>query len=185
MMAAFHLLQTLGYFGFSNWAPSLLEAQGVNIKNSLAYSAAIALAYPLAPLLFFTFADRVERKWQVVAGALGAAVFGLLFARQATAALWIVFGVLIAISTNLMSYGYHAYQSELFPTRVRARAIGIVYSFSRLSAIFSGYLIAFLLHSGGVSAVFVAIAGSLVLVALIIGVFGPKTRGRSLEAIAG
>lgn len=184
MMTVFHVLQTIGFYGFSNWLPSLLEAQGVNLKNSLAYSACIALAFPLAPLAFFAFADKVERKWQIVAGALGAATFGLLFARQNTAALWITFGVLVTVSNNLMSYGYHAYQSELFPTKIRARAVGLVYSFSRLSAILSSYLIAVLLQAGGVASVFVLIAGSLVLVALVIGVFGPRTRARAVELIA-
>jgi putative MFS transporter len=184
MMAAFHVLQTVGFYGFSNWLPSVLEARGVNLKNSFGYSACIALAYPLAPLVFYRVADKVERKWQVVAGALGAAAFGMLFAFQSTAALWIVFGILVTVSNNLMSYGYHAYQSELFPTRVRARAVGFVYSFSRLSAVLSSYLIAFLLQTGGVVSVFVLISGALVLVAVIIGVFGPSTRGRALEAIA-
>jgi len=184
MMAAFHVLQTIGYYGFANWAPTLLEAQGVNLKNSLVYSASIALALPAGPLLFATFADRIERKWQIVIGALGAAVFGLIFARQSTAPMWITFGVLISVSANLMSYGYHAYQSELFPTRVRARAVGTVYSFSRLSAIFSSYAIAYILQIGGVSGVFVFLSAALVLVAVIIGGFGPRTRGLALEEIA-
>ncbi|HEX5264205.1 MAG TPA: MFS transporter [Phenylobacterium sp.] len=183
MMIGFQLLQTIGYYGFSNWVPSLLEARGVNLKDSLAYSGAIALTFPLAPLIFYSFADRIERKWQITAGALGAAVFGLIFAQQSAAAGWIVFGVLTAFSGNLMSYGYHTYQSELFPTRIRARAVGITYSFSRLSAIFSSFIIAYLLENGGVPSVFVFISGSLLGVAVIIGLFGPRTRNRSLEDI--
>ncbi|MDQ2765405.1 MAG: MFS transporter, partial [Pseudomonadota bacterium] len=46
MMSAFHVLQSIGYFGFANWAPTLLEARGVTITKSLAYTAAIALSYP-------------------------------------------------------------------------------------------------------------------------------------------
>jgi putative MFS transporter len=89
------------------------------------------------------------------------------------------------VSLNLMSYGYHAYQSELFPTDVRARAIGIVYSFSRLSVMFSGYAIAFIPQMRGVTGVFAFLASSLVLAAMTIGILGPRTNRRALEEIAG
>ena len=79
---------------------------------------------------------------------------------------------------------YHAYQSEVFPTRVRARASGLVYSFSRIGAGFSGFLIAFFLRDFGVVGVFVAISACYVVVIAAIGLFGPKTRGRRLEDIA-
>ncbi len=55
--------------------------------------------------------------------------FGLAFSQQSTAARLITFGGLLAVSNILLSYSYHAYQSEVYPTRVRARAIGFVYSF--------------------------------------------------------
>ncbi len=73
-------------------------------------------------------------------------VFGTLFAFQTSPALLMLLGVLITISSALLSVGYHAYQSELFPTRVRARAVGVVYSTSRISAMFSGFMIAFALR---------------------------------------
>jgi putative MFS transporter len=184
MMSAFHVLQSVGYFGFANWVPTLLEARGVTITKSLAYTASIALSYPIAPIIVSAFADRIERKWQIVAGALGAALCGLIFARQSTPALWIVFGVLLSGSNVLMSIGFHAYQGEIFPTQIRARAVGLVYSFSRLSAVFSGYLIAFLLQTSGVSGVFVAIAGMLATAAMLILLFGPRTGGRALEDIS-
>ncbi len=184
MMTGFQILQSIGYFGFANWVPTLLEARGVGITKSLAYTAAIALSYPLAPILVSLFADRIERKWQIVIGALGAAVCGLLFASQSAAPLWIVFGVLLSAFNVLMSIGFHTYQSEIFPTPFRARAVGLVYSFSRLSAMVSGYLIAFLLRTSGVSGVFAAIAAMLAAAALLIAVFGPRTRGLALEAIS-
>ena len=46
----------------------------------------------------------------------------------------IAFGVAVTLSNNWMSFAFHNYQGELFPTRVRARAVGFVYSWSRDSA---------------------------------------------------
>jgi putative MFS transporter len=83
-----------------------------------------------------------------------------------------------------MSYAFHAYHAELFPTRVRARAVGFCYSWSRLSTVFSSFVIAFFLRSFGAAGVFAFIAASMGVVMVAIGVFGPKTRGRSLEEIS-
>jgi putative MFS transporter len=126
----------------------------------------------------------MERKWQVCGGAIGIGVFGLLFASATDAALLIVLGVLVTLCNNWMSYSFHNYQSELFPTRIRSRAVGFVYSWSRLSAALSGLVVAYLLNLGGVIAVFSFIAFSMLIVVISIGGFGPRTKGLALEAIS-
>lgn len=186
VLVAFHLFQTIGYFGFANWLPILLVSQGIEIGKSLAYSAVLALVPPIAPLAFSLFVDRVERKWLVAAGALLAAVTGLLLSRitqHSNFALFTVIGAGVALGTSLMSLSYHTYQSELFPTVMRARAVGFVYSFSRLSAMFSSYIIAATLDRAGSVGVFILISGAMLVVALTVGLFGPRTRGLALEHI--
>jgi putative MFS transporter len=98
--------------------------------------------------------------------------------------LLIAFGVLLTVSNNILSFNFHAYQGELYPTRIRALAVGFVYSWSRLSAVFSAFAIAFVLDRYGVRGVFTLIAGSMAVVMLSIGALGPRTRNRSLEAIS-
>ncbi|HWS67182.1 MAG TPA: MFS transporter [Steroidobacteraceae bacterium] len=186
VLIVFHLFQTIGYFGFANWLPTLLVAQGIEIGKSLAYSAVLALVPPIAPLAFSLFVDKVERKWMVAAGALLAAIAGLLLSRitqHSDFAMFTVIGAGVAIGNSLMSLSYHTYQSELFPTPMRARAVGFVYSFSRLSAIFTSYLIAATLDRAGSVGVFVLISMAMVVVALTVGLFGPRTRGLALEHI--
>jgi MFS transporter, putative metabolite:H+ symporter len=184
MLSVFNFFQTFGYYGFAAWVPTLLIAKGIKITTSLEYSFIIAIANPVGPLLCTLFADRIERKWQVCLGAIGIGIFGMLFARSTLPAALIALGVAVTLCNNLMSYSFHNYQSELFPTRIRSRAIGFVYSWSRLSAAFSGLIVAHLLHLGGVDAVFAFIAFAMALVVVTIGGFGPRTRGLALEAIA-
>lgn len=184
MLMVFNFFQTAGYYGFASWVPTLLIAAGVTTTNSLQYSFIIAIAAPIGPLLAMRIADKFERKWQIVAAALCIGVFGLLFSRQRDASLLIVFGVLLTCSNNWMSMAFHAYQPELFPTRVRAQAVGFVYSWSRLSAIFTSFLIGFFLRDFGVGGVFAFIAASMLMVMLSIGIFGPRTRGLALEDIS-
>ena len=186
ILVIFHVFQVIGYFGISNWLPTLLVSQGVTLSKTLGYGVILALVPPIAPAIYFFFSDRFERKWMICAGALLAAVFGLGLATMTQHSSLIVFGFLgaaVAASNGLMSFAYHTYQSELFPTRIRARAVGFVYSFSRLSVLFSSYLIAFILDRAGSGAVFVLISASMVIVALTIGVFGPRTRGLPVDAI--
>ncbi len=185
MLVIFNLFQTIGFYGFSSWVPALLISQGIEVTRSLAYTFVIAIAAPVAPLIAIYFADRFERKWQISWAAIGIAAFGLLFAQQTTAIGVIICGLLITLCANWLSFSFHAYQAELYPTRIRAQAVGFVYSWSRFSAIFSGFVIAFFLGRYGTIGVFGFIAGAMVIVFIVIGGFGPAVNKRRLEAIAG
>jgi putative MFS transporter len=174
---------TVAFFGFSNWLPSLLEARGVGVTRSLAYTALIALSYPLAPYLFSFFADRFERKSQILAGAAVTAVAGLLFVAQTRPTGWIACGLVVTLGSLLSGYSTHTYRSELFPTSLRARGIGLVYSIDRLVAAFNSYLIGFILVQAGVSGVLVFISAVCVVAMCVVALFGPRTRGLATEAI--
>jgi MFS transporter, putative metabolite:H+ symporter len=184
MLVIYNLFQTIGYYGFMSWVPTLLISQGIETTKSLSYTFIIAVAAPIGPLVGILFADRFERKWQIAWAAAGIGVFGLLFAQQSTALGVIVFGLLITLCNNWMSFSFHAYQAELYPTRIRAQAVGFVYSWSRFSAIFSGFIIASLLGHYGTIGVFSFIAGAMAIVFIVIGGFGPPVTDRRLEAIA-
>jgi len=185
MLSVFNFFQTFGYYGFAAWVPTLLIAKGITITRSLEFAFIIAIANPVGPLLGMLVADRMERKAQIVCAAIGIGVFGMLFSQQTTGALLIAFGVLITLSNNWMSYAFHNYQAEVFPTRIRSRAVGFVYAWSRLSAALSGLAIAIFLGLGGTTAVFGFIAVAMLIVVVVIGGFGPRTRGLALEAISG
>ncbi|NHL65986.1 MFS transporter [Burkholderia ambifaria] len=183
-MLVFNLFQAIGFYGFASWVPTLLVSKGVTVTHGLMYSLIIAASNPFGPLLAMAFADRIERKTLVVLSALGIAVFGSLFATQSSPAMLMLLGVLITLSGTLLSVGYHAYQTELFPTRIRATAVGFVYSMSRLSAMFSGFMIAFALRHFGVQGVFGLIGGAMVMVVGAISFFGPRTNNRTLDDIS-
>lgn len=185
MLLVFNFFQSIGYYGFASWVPTLLAEKGVAFTHSLLYSFIIAIASPLGPLAAMLFADRLERKWLIAGSAAAIAVLGLIFAQQRDPAVLVAMGLLITLAGNCMTFSYRTYQAELFPTRMRARAIGLVYSASRISAMLSGFLIGFALRHLGIPGVFALIAGSMVVVVLAIGLFGPRSRGMSLEQISG
>ena len=184
MLVIFHALQTIGYYGFANWAPTFLLRRGVSLVHSLEYTLLIALVSPLGPALAVMTSDRLERKWAIVTMALLIAAFGLGFAFWSVPVLIVASGALVTLCSNWFSALLHAYQSELFPTRLRATGVGFTYSWSRLSAVFSSLLIGVVLVRGGVGAVFTLLAAAMCGVALIIGFAGPRTNRIALEELA-
>ena len=184
MLVIFNIFQTIGFYGFSNWVPTLLIARGIPVTSSLRYTFLIAIAAPFGPLLAYALADKLERKWQIVGAASGVAVFGVLFGQMTAAPALILLGMLLTLSNNVLSVAFHAFQAELYPTRIRALAVGFVYSWSRLSVVFSAFAIGFILDRFGVPGVFAFIAGSMLIVILAIGLLGPRTNQMALETIS-
>jgi putative MFS transporter len=183
MMIIFNLLQTIGYYGFASWVPTLLVSQGITVTKTLAYSFVVACAAPVGPFLCTFVADKIDRKWLLGGSCVGLSVFGVIFSLQTAGIGIMVFGILIQISNTLLSWSFHAYQAEIFPTRIRARAVGFVYSWSRFSAIFTGFMIAYVLRNYGTTGVFVFIGTVMIAAALLVAT-GPRTARRRLEEIS-
>jgi MFS transporter, putative metabolite:H+ symporter len=183
MLAIFNLCQTIGFYGFANWVPTFLLSKGITITKSLEYSLIIAFANPIAPLIGQLFAEKIERKWQIVCSASGIAVFGLCFSQQTSLIGVVTFGVLVTLSANFMSFAFHAYQAELYPTHIRAAGVGFVYSWSRFGGMIGSFVIAAVLKEYGSVGAFSFIALCMIIVVIAIGGFGPRTNFLSLEEI--
>jgi putative MFS transporter len=184
MLTVFHFSQAIAFYGFGNWLPALVNAQNHDAPRSAQVSFLITLAFPFGPLLWSTIAEKYERKWQIVGAAVGTAVLGLVFATHTAPWELVVLGILITLMNSLLGYSSHAYQAELFPTRMRARAIGFVYSWGRFTTAFTSLTVGFLFQRSGSVGVFILIALAMFVVVISVGVFGPRTRGLTLEQIS-
>jgi putative MFS transporter len=183
MLVIFQALQTIGFYGFANWAPTFLLKRGVSLLHSLEYTMLIAIVSPIGPLLAAWTSDRMERKWTIVVLALLVAGLGLGFGNSIAPVAVVGFGALLTLANYWFSAAFHAYQAELYPTRLRATGVGFTYSWSRLSAAFTSILIgAVLVH--GVPTVFAMLAVAMILVATVVAVMGPRTNGLVLEEIS-
>jgi MFS transporter, putative metabolite:H+ symporter len=183
MLSVFNAAQVIGFFGFNSWVPTLLIARGINVTHGLEYAFIIAISQPVGPLIGSFFADRIERKTQIIGGLACMAVLIAAFAFATSPVLLILIGIAFTLAANIMSYAYHGYQAELFPTRIRSRAVGFVYSWSRLAAAFAGLIVGSLLATGGVQAVALFIGGAMLLgIGSIVGL-GPSTNGMALEEL--
>src|SRR5208282_1576052 len=82
MLSVFNAAQVIGFYGFNSWVPTLLIARGINVTHGLEYAFIIAVAQPFGPLIGSLFADRIERKVQIVGGlaCMGALMAAFAFA---------------------------------------------------------------------------------------------------------
>jgi len=183
LFMVFNLCQAFGFYGFANWVPTLLVEKGITVTKSLQYSFIVAFAYPISPLLAASFADKFERRWIIAGACTAIIVFGMAFAQLTEPMLLIVCGALLTACNTTMSYAYHAYQTEVFPTQIRAQASGLVYSMSRLSATFSGFIVAYMLKEAGVIGVFGLITVAMLIVVIAMALFGPNVRGKALDTV--
>jgi putative MFS transporter len=184
MLVLFNFCQTIGFYGFATWVAILLFNEGVSFVHSLQYVFLIALAAPFGPLIAMQAAERAERKWQIVALAAASALLGLAFAAMRAPWAIVCTGLALTLANSWFSCAFHAYQAELYPTRIRARAVGFVYAWSRLSAVFAGFWIAAILARFGPSAAFAFIAAAMAIAGGAVAIAGPLTRGRRLESLS-
>jgi putative MFS transporter len=184
LLVVFHLLQTVGYYGFMHWLATLLEAKGFGHDAALSMQFAASVLAPVGPLLGAWSCERWQRKWLItgLALALAGALLAFAQARDAVALTLVAAGVVLGL--NWFSAVFHAYHSELFPTEARATGVGFTYAWSRASmvvvSLFMPGLIA--ISSAGACAV---MAAAFLGVAAAIGLFGPLTNARRLEDVAG
>lgn len=184
MLTIFNAFQAIGFYGFAAWVPILLRSEGITVTNTLVYVLLIAVVNPFGSLIAMRFADVLERKWQIVALSLIIAACGLIWAQQRAAAGIVLLGAIITLANSWFSSALHAYQAELYPTRIRAQAVGFVYSWSRFTSIFVGFIIARALHAYGTTGVFAIVAGAMLVVAVVVGGLGPSSNRIRLETLA-
>ncbi|MFP5068950.1 MFS transporter [Pseudonocardia nantongensis] len=174
--------QTIGFFGYSSWAPTLLANEGFSVENSIFYIALTTIGAPLGSLLAAVVTDRFERKWLLVIFGLVIAACGLLYGLTFNPILIVVFGFLV----NLVERGYtalaYAYSPELFDIRGRSLGTGVAYGIGRLSNAAGPLVIAALYNGSGYQSVFLFIAGVWAVGAVVLALFGPRTRPRRSAA---
>jgi putative MFS transporter len=181
MLWIFQFLQTVGYYGFGTLAPLVLASKGFAIVETLGFTAVIFLGYPLGSALSIPLMERFERKHLIIGSALSMAVFGMLFGLATVSWLIMAAGFVVTSASNVFSNSFHVYQAEIFPTRMRATAVGTAYSLSRLSGAILPFISVAVLDSLGATAVFVGSALIMVLLSLDVGLLGPRSTGMNLE----
>ena len=180
MLVTVWIAQTLGFYGFTAWVPTLLVAHGFSLVHSLAWSSAMTIGAVPGALISALISDRWERKWSITIVALVIAFCGLMYGLTFRIAAIVIFGFLVAMFIQTFAPLLYAYTPECYPTHIRNSGSGLGYGLGRLANVLGPLIVAFLFNHYGYKSVFVYIAAMWLLVALILSAFGPLTKGRTL-----
>ena len=172
--------QTLGFYGFNAWVPTLLAEQGFSIMRTLEQSSAISIGAVPGAWIASLIADRWERKYLIALVAVLVGTFGMIYGLSFNTWIIVTFGFLVAMSQQVFAPMLYAYTVECFPTNARNTGAGLSYGIGRLGNAVGPLIVAFLFTTYGYRSVFAYIALCWVLVAFLILTFGPRMNARTL-----
>lgn len=183
LLTAAWVFQTIGFYGFSSWVPTLLVQHGINLQKSLIYSSLITIGAPIGALAGSWIADRLERKWNLVITSLIIAGCVLVYGLTFNPVVLISFGFMVNFIERIYSSNLYTYTSELYPTEIRASGYGLTYGLGRFANVLGPIAISFFIVHYGSYSVFALIAATWVGSAVALSL-GPKTNKRSLDELS-
>ncbi|MFC2123813.1 sugar porter family MFS transporter [Bacteroidota bacterium] len=171
------------------YGPTILENAGFMLNNALQFQVAIGIINLIFTVIALWRIDRWGRRPLLIGGMAAVFISLLIIAIQfsigLTSGIWIVVMLCIymaslAISINAVIW---VLTGEIFPTRIRGRAMSIA-TFTNWSINFlTAFLFPWFVAQIGMNAGFFTFAGFCFIATLFFYRFVPETKGKSLEEI--
>lgn len=182
-----NLLGMFGWWGLFTWVPTYLSspvAQGgrgfpVGETTTMLVFLNLVGMFP-GYASFGWVADHLGRKKSFALYLVIAAALVPLYARVTNPTTLLLLGAPVAFFGTGFFSGSSIVGSELFPTRVRARALGFTYNGARTLSALAPFVIGWAGQRYGLSAAFLLCAASFFL-AFLASLALPETKGKHLE----
>lgn len=182
-----NLFGLFAWWGLFSWMPPYLTlpiekgGRGLGMMNTTWLLVVLNLVGMFPGYLCYGWiADRMGRKRSLVLFTLCAALLIPVYAAARTPWVILVFGALVAFFGTGFFSGSGLIGSEIFPTAVRARALGFTYNGARALSCIAPYTIGWVGDHKGLSWAFWLCAVSFVLTAVMTSGL-PETKGKELE----
>ncbi|WP_099466832.1 MFS transporter [Konateibacter massiliensis] len=177
-----------GYYGFVLWTPTLLVGRGFDLVKSFGFTFVMCLAQLPGYFSAAYLVEKVGRKKVLSIYFAGTAIAAWLFGHAGSANEVLIYGAMLYFF-SLGAWGcVYAYTPEVYPTAARASGSGWASAFGRLGAFIAPFVVPVIYQSfgeqSGYGYVFAVLAGVFAVVALVVGIFGKETMGKSLEQIS-
>jgi MFS family permease len=175
-----------GYWGLFTWIPAYLSlpvaqgGRGLNLVKTTAWLIVMGAGKWLGYVTFGFAADAFGRRKSYITYLLVAAVLVPLYALAHTPPWLLLLGPLVGFFGIGYFSGFAAIVSELFPTEIRATAMGTSYNVGRGFSAIAPFTIGLLAHRFGLGPSFFLLAGAFFLAAML-ALALPETKGKQLE----
>ena len=175
------------WWGVFTWAPAFLslpEGQGGR-GFGLAGTTTMLVVQQLVGMFsgyatFGWFADKLGRRPSFILFLVAAAALTPLYAIVHGTALILLLGVVVAFFGTGFFSGSGIVGSEVFPTTLRARALGFTYPGARMLSSVAPFVIGWVWQHYGLTAAF-CLCGTSFLLAAVVATQLPETRGKALD----
>jgi MFS family permease len=173
------------WWGLNSWVPSYLSLEptrggiGLSTETMAAFVVAMQVGMWFGYVSFGFIADAFGRRPTYIAYLLIAAllVWYYGFAREPWVLL--VLGPFVAFFGTGYFSGFGAVASEIFPTSIRATALGVTYNSGRLLSAIAPFVVGTTVQSRGFGAAFTYTAVAFIIAAALwLGI--PETKGRKM-----
>jgi putative MFS transporter len=168
-------------YTYQIFLPTILSAEGQSIVKSFGYSVVIYSSVIPGYILGGYVVEWLDRRYTILLAFVSITTFGTLFGHSRSPAQIMTFAGLTVFFLSLGSTAIYTYTPELYPTEIRATAMGIASAWGRVGAVTMllvfGHFFAYL----GKSLLFLVIDPVLIASVIVVLCFGPSTRGRSLR----
>jgi MFS family permease len=175
-----------GYWGLFTWIPAYLSlpveqgGRGLDLMKTTTWLLVMGIGKWLGYALFGFFADSVGRRRTYVTYLIVAAALVPLFGVARTPAWLLILGPLVAFFGTGYFSGFSAIVSELFPTEIRATAMGLSYNIGRGLSAAAPAVVGLLADRFGLGSAFFLQAAAFFAAALL-ALALPETKGRRLD----
>jgi len=182
------LVQISGINTIVDYAPKILLAAGVEIKNALLQTSLLGLINFLFTFIAIYFVDKIGRRLLYLIGSMGMVITLLLLAVSFYLKMDSLFTLIcimsfIAFFASCIGPVFWTLVSEIFPNRIRGKAVAFASFTQWIFNFFVVLLFPHFLASVGGTATFLFLALMSFLQWLFTYLYVPETKGKSLEEI--
>jgi MFS family permease len=173
------------WWGLFSWIPAYLAlpvaqgGRGLSVAASSEWIIIMQVGMWLGYVTFGYVSDAVGRRATYVAYLLVATVLVPLYAQARDPRILLVLGPLLAFFGTGHFSGFGIITAELFPTSIRATAMGLTYNFGRGLSAAAPWAIGAAAHQHGLGAAFWMSGGAFLLAGLL-GMALPETRHQGI-----
>ena len=184
-LTAMNAMTMFAWWGLNLWVPSYLSLPstqggiGLSTETMAAFVVAMQVGMWLGYVTFGFVSDALGRRPTYIAYLVFAALLVWAYAVVRDPAVLLVLGPFVAFFGTGYFSGFGAVASELFPTSIRATALGVTYNSGRLLSAVAPFVVGAMAQRRGFGPAFMLTSFAFLAAALLwLGI--PETKGRKM-----